>query len=87
MNTKQEVMAVLEDFAKDYQGNHEIYAISVGPGATEYDSYGKCRRDNKADCVDYALHVFTSISTELADTVEIPIFYKNVRTMLFFQRE
>lgn len=87
MNTKQEVMAVLEDFVKDYQGLWEIWGISVGPGATEYDAYGKCRRENKADCVDYALHIFTSISTEMVDTVDIPMFYKGVRTMLFFARE
>jgi len=43
--------------------------------------------ENKADCVDYALHVFTSISTEDADMVDIPLYYKNVRTMLFFARE
>lgn len=29
MNTKQEVMAVLDDFVKDYQGLWEIWGISV----------------------------------------------------------
>jgi len=87
MNTKQEVMAVLDDFAKEYSGLWNVWGISVGPGPTEYDSYGKCRRENKSECMDYALHVFTSISTELADTVELPIYYKGVRTMLFFERE
>ena len=87
MNTKQEVMAILDEFVTEYQGKHSIYAISVGPGATEYDAYGKCRRDNKSDCIDYALHIFTNISTETVDTIDIPIMYRGVRTMIFFQRE
>ena len=87
MNTKQEVIAVLDDFVKEYQGKFEIWGVSVSPGPSEYDSYGKCRRENKSDCMDYALHVFTSISTELADTVELPMYYRGVRTMLFFARE
>ncbi len=87
MNTKQEVMAILEEFVNEYSWRFSVWGISVGPGPTEYDAYGKCKRENKADCVDYALHVFTSVSTEMADTVEIPMFYKGVRTMIFFQQE
>jgi len=37
MNTKQEVMAVLEDFVNEYSGRFSVWGISVGPGATEYD--------------------------------------------------
>ena len=87
MNTKHEVMMILDEFIDCYQGKHSIYAVSIGPGPSEYTAYGKCKRDNKAECTDYALHVFTKLSTEMADTVDIPMFYKGVRTMLFFEQQ